>query len=108
MTNLFLQTSSKKSRNFLIFCPVLTNFLPKCGAQNVDSEKGPGAGKKGMALEKKAMVRRHSKNVKGKHFIAGITYTVRRPSDRHLRLLCRDSHPLCRLKIPIQVLSSCM
>ena len=41
---------------------VLTNFLPKCRAQNVDSEKGHGAGKKGMALEKKGMARRHSKS----------------------------------------------
>ena len=52
----------QKSYNFLIFCPILTNFLPKCRAQNVDSEKGHGAGKKGMALEKKGMARRHSKS----------------------------------------------
>ena len=32
----------------------MTNFLPKCRAQNVDSEKGHGAGKKGMALVKRA------------------------------------------------------
>ena len=38
---------SKNSCNFLIFCPILTNFLPKCRAQNVDSEKGHGAGEKG-------------------------------------------------------------
>ena len=44
---------SIKSCNFLIFCPILTNFLPKCWAQNVGLEKGHGAGKKGMALEKK-------------------------------------------------------
>ena len=31
-------------------------LLPKCRAQNVDSEKGHGAGKKGMALEKKGMI----------------------------------------------------
>ena len=59
---MFLQTSSKKSCNFLIFCPILTNFLPKFRAQNVDSEKGHGAGKKGMALEKKGMARRHGKS----------------------------------------------
>ena len=54
LPNLFLQTSSKKTCNFLIFCPILTNFLPKCRAQNVDSEKrawrwekGHGAGEKG-------------------------------------------------------------
>ena len=52
----------KKFCNFLIFCLILTNFLPKCRAQNVDSEKGHGAGKKGMALEKKGMARRHSKS----------------------------------------------
>ena len=52
----------QKSCNFLIFCPILTNFLPKCRAQNGDSEKGHGAGKKGMALEKKGMARRHSKS----------------------------------------------
>ena len=28
----------------------------------MDSEKGHGAGKKGMALEKKGMARRHSKS----------------------------------------------
>ena len=52
----------QKSSNFLIFCPILTNFLPKCRAQNVDSEKGHGAGKKGMALEKRGMARRLSKS----------------------------------------------
>ena len=52
----------QKSCNFLIFCLILTNFLPKRRAQNVDSEKGHGAGKKGMALEKKGMARRHSKS----------------------------------------------
>ena len=62
LPNLFLQTSNKKSCNFLIFCPILTNFLPKCRTQNVDSEKGHGAGKNGMALEKKGMARRHSKS----------------------------------------------
>ena len=51
----------KKICNFLIFCPILTNFLPKCRAQSVDSEKGHGAGKKCMALEKKGMTRHHSK-----------------------------------------------
>ena len=56
------ETSNKKSCNFLIFCLILTNFLPKCRAQNVDSEKGHGAGKKGMTLEKKGMARRHSKS----------------------------------------------
>ena len=52
----------KNPCNFLNFCPILTNFLPKCRAQNEDSEKGHGAGKKGMALEKKGMARRHSKS----------------------------------------------
>ena len=52
----------KKSYNFLIFRPILTNFLPKCRAKNVDSEKGHGAGKKGMALKKKGMARHHSKS----------------------------------------------
>ena len=51
----------KKSCNFFIFYPILTNFLPKCRAQNVYSEKGHGAGKKGMALGEKGMARRHSK-----------------------------------------------
>ena len=37
---------SKKSCNFLIFSPILTNFLPKCRAQNVDSEKGMALGKR--------------------------------------------------------------
>ena len=36
-------------------------FLPKCRAFNVVLEKGHGAGKKGMALEKKGMARRHAK-----------------------------------------------
>ena len=49
----FLQTSSKKPSNFLIFCPTLTNFLPKCRAQNVDSEKGHSAGEKGHGAGEK-------------------------------------------------------
>ena len=57
----------QKSCNFHIFCPILTNFLPKCRAQNVDSGKGHGAGKKGMALEKMGMARRHGKRGWGKH-----------------------------------------
>ena len=36
-------------------------FLPKCRAYYVVFEKGHGAGKKGMALEKKGMTRRHAK-----------------------------------------------
>ena len=36
-------------------------FLPKCGAFYVVLEKGHCAGKKGMALEKKGMARRHVK-----------------------------------------------
>ena len=44
---MFLLASSKISGNFLIFGPILTKFLPKCRAQNVDSEKGHGAGEKG-------------------------------------------------------------
>ena len=47
----FCRFQAKKSCNLLIFCQILTNFLPKFRAQNVDSEKGHGAGKKGMALE---------------------------------------------------------
>ena len=43
----FAKFVSAESCNFLIFCPILTNFLPKCRAQNVDSEKGHGAGEKG-------------------------------------------------------------
>ena len=35
-----------QSCNFLIFCLILTNFLPKCRTQNVDSEKGHCAEKK--------------------------------------------------------------
>ena len=67
---LFQQTSSKKSCNFRIFGLILTNFLPKCycRAQNVDSEKGYGSGKKGMALEKKGMAWRHSKSGYGKYY----------------------------------------
>ena len=52
----------QKSCNFLIFCLIWTNFLPKCRAQNVESEKGHGTGKKGMVLEKKGMAWRHSKS----------------------------------------------
>ena len=36
-------------------------FLPKCRPFCVVLEKGHVAGKKGMALEKKGMVRRHAK-----------------------------------------------
>ena len=43
-------------------------FLPKCRVLCVDLEKGLGAGKKGMALEKKGMARRHSKSSQGKHY----------------------------------------
>ena len=44
-------------------------FLPKCRALCVDLEKGHDAGKKGMALEKEGMARRHSKSSKGKHYV---------------------------------------
>ena len=43
-------------------------FLPKCRAFYVVLEKGHGAGKKGMALEKKGMARRHAKTGEGKHY----------------------------------------
>ena len=36
-------------------------FLPKCRAFYVVLEKGHGAGKKDMTLEKKGMARRHAK-----------------------------------------------
>ena len=36
-------------------------FLPKCRAFYLVLEIGHGAGKKGMALEKKGMARRHAK-----------------------------------------------
>ena len=49
--------SNKKSCNFLIFCPILTNFLPKCRAENVYSEKGHIAGEKGMTLVKEGIVK---------------------------------------------------
>ena len=42
-------------------------FLPKCRPFNVVLEKGHGAGEKGMALEKRGMVRRHAKTGYGKH-----------------------------------------
>ena len=51
----FCSLNTKKSCIFFIFCPILTNFLPKCRAQNVDSKMGQGAGKKGMVLEQKGM-----------------------------------------------------
>ena len=44
----------------LIFCPILTNFLPTCRAQNVDSAKGHGAGKKRHGTGEKKMAQRHS------------------------------------------------
>ena len=47
--------------NFLSFCQIFMIFLPKCRAFYVVLEKGHGAGKKGMAPEKKGMVRRHAK-----------------------------------------------
>ena len=70
LPNLFLQISSKKSCNLLIFSWILTNFLRKCRAQNVDSEKGHGAGKKGMALEKLERAWRGAivKVARGKHY----------------------------------------
>ena len=37
-------------------------FLPKCRALCEDLEKGHGAEKKGMALDKKGVARRHSKS----------------------------------------------
>ena len=42
-----LQISNKKSCNFLIYCTILTNVLPKCRAQNADLEKGNGSGERG-------------------------------------------------------------
>ena len=43
------------------FCQIFMIFLPKCRPFYVVLEKGHGAGKKGMALEKKGMARRHAK-----------------------------------------------
>ena len=42
------------------FCQILMIFLPKCRPFYVVLEKGHGAGKKGMALEKRGMARRHA------------------------------------------------
>ena len=52
---------TEKNCNFLSFCQIFMIFLPKCRAFYVVLEKGHGAGKKGMALEKKGMARRHAK-----------------------------------------------
>ena len=52
-------------------------FLPKCRAFNVDLEKGHGAGKKGMALEKKGMARRHAKTGQGKHYDCTVFHVSR-------------------------------
>ena len=41
---------------------------------NVVLEKGHGAGKKGMALEKKGMVLHHAKTGSGKHYLHLITF----------------------------------
>ena len=39
----------------------------------------------------------------------GLKGKARIPTDSiQIQILCRDSHPLCRSKIPTQVLSSCM
>ena len=43
-------------------------FLPKCRPFYVVLEKGHGAGKKGMALEKRGMARCHAKTGYGKHY----------------------------------------
>ena len=56
---LILQT--EKKCNFLSFCQIYMIFLPKCREFYVVLEKGHGARKKGMALEKKGMARRHAK-----------------------------------------------
>ena len=45
-------------------------FLPKCRPFYVVLEMGHGAVKKGMALEKMGMARRHAKTGKGKHYQA--------------------------------------
>ena len=44
-------------------------FLPKCRPFYVVLEKGHGAWKKGMALEKRGMARRHAKTGLGKHYV---------------------------------------
>ena len=64
----FARLQAKYLETSLFLVRFLTNFLPKCRAQHVDSEKGHGTGKKGMALEKNGMVWHHSKSGKGKHF----------------------------------------
>ena len=56
---ILLQT--KNNFNFLSFCQILMIFLPKCRTFYVVLEKGHGVGKKGMALEKNGMARRHAK-----------------------------------------------
>ena len=58
---IFSADFQQKSWNFLIFCLILTKFLPKCRAQNVDS-------KKGMALDKKGMAQRHSRDLEDARF----------------------------------------
>ena len=47
----------KKIYNFLSFCQILMILLPKCRAYCLDLEKGHGAGKKGMMLEQKGIVK---------------------------------------------------
>ena len=44
-----------------LFLSDFHDFLPKCRALYEVSETGHGAGKKGMALEKKGMALRHAK-----------------------------------------------
>ena len=46
-----------KNCNFLSFCQILMIFLPKCRPIYVVLEKGHGAGKKGMELEKRGMAK---------------------------------------------------
>ena len=51
----YFMSQTKNICNFLNFCLIFMIFIPKCRALYVVSETGHGAGKKGMALEKKGM-----------------------------------------------------
>ena len=57
----YFRLQTEKICNFLSFCQILMIFLPKCRPFYVVLEKGHGAGKKGMALEKRGMAWHHAK-----------------------------------------------
>ena len=74
---MLLQT--EKSVTSLVFVRFSRFFLPKCRPFYVVLEKGHGAGKKGMVLEKRALCRAKLKLARGNTKLEDLTVLKRSP-----------------------------